>query len=195
MSGPTLAAFFEWDPAELPDDGLAKIGQAKALARGRESLGRKPPERFWPGVSRIIARALGQALQVDLQKVLVGGWNTYRSLLEYADPAKHPPEEIGQVALGRHVISSTHKPRVNVFLNGRKLADVEFEVALELEIESAILTVQNARVKEVSVGRCTGTGTLSCEGAALVQRHTREIDFPGRLKLGEGLPIVTLTDG
>ncbi len=189
MSAPTLGMFFEWQGESLPEPALAKISNARSLDDGRKKLAKRPPDRVWPPVSRAIGRALGDALQVDLGEVLVGGWNAYRSLREYADPAKHPPQDLAQVALGHHVISSTHKPRVEVRLGPTTLATVEFEVELELNVESAILTLQAGRIKEVAVGKCVGKGTLSCEGAVLVEKETREVALPGRLSLGDGIPI------
>jgi hypothetical protein len=180
---------FGFSGADPSAEHLEVISSAAVLESARQALGRTLPNGFWMSVSRAISRALEQALQVDLTAVLVGGWNTYRSLLEYADRSKHSPEEIAELALGRHSIASSHEPRVTLLVGGKKVAEVPFEVELELEIESAIFTIQDARIREVALGRCAGKGSLKCSGAVLLERKSGEVMLPGRIVLGEGIPI------
>lgn len=168
---------------------LAVIGAAGSLAAAGQALRRKPPLAVWTGMARAVGRALQQALDVNIADVLVGGWNTYHSLLEYTDPAKHPPEEVASVTLWEHTITSSHEPRVKLLVNGENVATITFGVDLELHFDSATLTIQDGKILEVRTGTCVGKGTLKCEGAVLMERSSAEIPLPGRLTFGAGIPI------
>jgi len=195
VSDQTLAQFFALDGSEPDPRHLDVIGASSAVAHARETLQGKPPSHFWPSVSHAVARSLRQALHVNLVDVLVSGWKTYVGLLEYTDRAKHPPGEITQVALEHRTISSSHEPHVDVLVGSRRVAEIHFTVELELEIDSVILTIQDAKIKEIATGKCLGKGTLKCEGVVLVEQSTREIELPGRIGLGAGIPITAATSG
>lgn len=189
MTEQTLATFFAFDGTRLSDRQLQVIGSAGSLAAAGQALRRKPPLAVWAGVSRAIGRALQQALQLSIGDVLVAGWNTCQALLEYADPARHPPEEVANVTLWEHTITSSHEPRVELLVNGDKVATITFGVDLELHFESATLTIQAGKILEVKTGTCVGKGVLKCEGAVLAERSSAEIALPGRLSFGDGIPI------
>ena len=189
MSDQTLAHFFAIDESEPNPRHLEVVGASAAVARARETLQGKPPSHFWPSVSRAVTRSLGQALHVNLVDVLVSGWKTYAGLVEYTNRAEHPPGEISQVALEHRTISSSHEPHIDVLVGSRRVAEIHFAVELALEIDSVILTIQDAKIKEIATGKCVGKGTLKCEGAVLVEQKTREIELPGRITLGAGIAI------
>lgn len=189
MSDPTLTSFFAFDGSQPSDRQLEIIGAAGSLTAAGQALPRKPPLAVWAGLSRAVSRALQEALQVNIADVLVAGWNTYQSLLEYADPEKHPPKEIASVTLWEHTITSSHEPRVDVLVNGAKVATITFGVDLELQFESATLTIQGGKIMEVKAGTCVGKGVLKCEGEVLIERASAEIRLPGRLTFGTGIPI------
>ena len=65
---------------------------------------------------------------------------------------------------------------------------IRFRVDLEAKIESATLKVQDARIREVSTGRCTIKGTLSCEGLKLAEAE-HAVTIPGTVSFGNGIPI------
>jgi hypothetical protein len=192
MSDHTLTAFFAFDGSQPSDRQLQIIGAAGSLTAAGQALPRKPPLAVWAGVSRAVSRALQQALEVNIADVLVAGWNTYQSLLEYADPAKHPPQEVASVTLWEHTITSSHEPQVELLVNGKKIATVTCGVDLELQFESATLTIQGGKILEVKAGTCVGKGVLKCEGAVLMERSSAEVSLPGRLTFGEGIPIQPL---
>ena len=189
MSDQTLTNFFAFDGSQPSERQLQIMGAAGSLTAAGQALPRKPPLAVWAGMSRAVGRALQEALQVSIADVLVAGWNTYQSLLEYADPAKHPPKEIASVTLWEHTITSSHEPRVDLLVNGQKVATITFGVDLELHFESATLTIQGGRIMEVKTGTCVGKGVLKCEGAVLAERSSAEVPLPGRLTFGEGIPI------
>lgn len=189
MSDQTLTSFFAFDASQPSDRQLQIIGAAGSLVAAGQALRRKPPLAVWTNVSRAVGRALQQALQVNITDVLVAGWNTYQSLLEYADPTKHPPQEVANVTLWEHTITSSHEPRVDLLVNGAQVATIRFGVDLELQFESATLTIQGGKILEVKAGTCVAKGTLKCEGAVLAERSSAEIALPGRMTFGEGIPI------
>ncbi len=189
MTAATLASFLAYDGARPQERWLDVIGAGTKRAADTVQLPAPPGPAFWGKAAGAVGRALHQALEVDLTGVLVAGWNTYSSLLEYTDRSKHPPQEEATVALGEHTITSTHQPRVEVFVGPRKVAVVEFTVELELNVQSVELKIRDAKIWEVAAGKCTGKGVLKCAEAVLLQQESGEISLPGRIVFEQGIPL------
>jgi hypothetical protein len=186
---PTLTSFFTLDG--VPAGNLVETIRT-TTSRMAESiiLPGLPTGGFWADVGQAVTRTVPKALNLNLTELLVGGWNTSRKVLEAAERSKSAPQEIIPVSLGHHTITSSHRPAVEVWVGGKKVMEVLLKVQLELEIETAILTIQQAKIKEAALGKCLGSGTLSCEGAMLIERTAKPILLPGRIRFGDGIPIL-----
>lgn len=82
----------------------------------------------------------------------------------------------------------SHEPQVEICVEARPIAELHFRVDLALEIESAILTIRDGKIRALSTGACKGTGTLRCEGLVLA-RASRAFAIPGSLSFREGIPL------
>jgi hypothetical protein len=67
--------------------------------------------------------------------------------------------------------------------------ELEFEVTVALNLEAAILRIQEGRIMFARLGKLFGTGTIKCEGATLFSRPTKAVQLPLTLSFGSGLPI------
>jgi len=142
----------------------------------------------WPSAFGEITGKIPDLLQIDPSKVLLNAWATSREFHRYADPEKYPPGETILVALARHTIRSLHQPRLDVTVDDTLIDTVDFEISLEINIEGAVLKIREGKIWLVSLGTCTASGELSCEGHTLAKRESEP--FPGTLEFSEPVPIL-----
>lgn len=183
----TLWDFFGSHP--LSDNQAGTVWSGEALSKVGQELRGKVPGPFWPSARRAIDQALQQLLSVPMSQIIAGGWNQYRALTEYRDRKKHPSEEVALFPLGQHTITSTHKPQIEILVNDRRIGSVDFEIRLAMEIEAAILKIQDGRIWEVEVGSCRGGGTLMFGPAILFERKTGKVRLPAVISFPRGVSI------
>ena len=137
------------------------------------------------------AEALREALVVGLDDIVTTAWLDSRKLRDAADADMHDPEKIILVPLVEHAIRSEHKPTLEFTVNGRSVFSLVLTVELALQLQGIVLRVTAGRIRSVVAGSCHASATLSCGGAELVKRETRNIALPRCVDLGEGIPIPT----
>jgi len=190
----SLASFFDLDNAQVRSDGLTALGGTAALY-GVKTLLTAAPLLLQRNVGEGVADALKAALDIRIIDIIATAWNTRRELKQYADRAKYPADQIVDHALGKHDIRSTHKPRVQIMLDNSPIGpELEFEVTAALNLEAAILRIQDGRIMFAKLGKVFGTGTIKCEGATLFSRPTKALQLPLTLSFGQGLPIGSTKD-
>jgi hypothetical protein len=146
-----------------------------------------------PGQAHLVAevgRAIGGLVNLDVVEVLVGGWRKHRSLHAAAERTKaNPNPGIEQVELASHRITTTHRPYLDINVNGAKVATVHFDLGLTLDVDVMVGTVHQARLVAVQGGRCTVTAGLGCEGVPLASRQV-VLDPHLVLRLADGIPLL-----
>ncbi len=140
---------------------------------------------------------LGEVLDVGLGDVMAAAWEKATVLLEYADPAKHPPEETILLPLAKHSIKSAHAPHVDLKIKDILIGSLRLKVQLLLELEGVVLKVQGGRIRAVQAGSCQASGSLACHVETKVankellnlKKQTPELRLAGAIDLGEGIAI------
>lgn len=183
----TLWDFFGSHP--LTDNQAGAVWSGECLSKVGQELRGRVPGPFWSSARRAIDHALHQLLNVPMSQIIAGGWNQYRALTEYRDRKKHPSEEVALFPLGQHTITSTHKPQIEILVNDRRIGSIDFEIRLAMEIEAAILKIQDGRIWEVEVGSCRGGGTLMFGPAILFERKTGKVRLPAVISFPRGVSI------
>lgn len=127
-----------------------------------------------------IAEAVGAVRQLKLGDILAGAWDQLRGYREAVEESRKSPADVVQKPIKEVEIASTLHPKVAVLVNGVAIpkADVEFTVALALEIEAGVLQFRGGRLTSVTLAKCTGKATLSCGKAVLWKGSTRELQLP-----------------
>ena len=185
----TLTDFFDLENPQVRKDGLTAFEGTTAL-HGVKTLLTAAPALLQKHVADSVADALKAALDMRIVDILATAWNTRRELRQYLDRAKYPPDQIADHALGRHDIRATHKPRLQIMLDNSPLGpEIEFDIAIALNLEAAVLRIQDARIMFARLGKVFGTGTIKCEGATLFSRPTKAVTLPFTLSFGPGLAI------
>lgn len=173
----------------LSDNQAGTVWAGECLSKVGQELRGRVPGPFWSSARRAIDQALQQLLGIPMSQIIAGGWNQYRTLIEYRDRKKHPAEEVALVPLGEHTITSTHQPKIEIYLNDQRIGSLDFEIKLALEIEAAILKIQDGKIWEVEAGSCRGGGTLMFGLAVLFERKTGKVRLPSVISFPRGVSI------
>ncbi|MGH2659605.1 MAG: hypothetical protein ACRDHS_08055 [Actinomycetota bacterium] len=137
-----------------------------------------------------VARVTAGLLDLDLVDVLVGGWRKYGALAEAARRSLNSPGAEEVVDLAVHRITSTHRPRIDLMVDGVKVAEVDFAIDLTIDLHAVRAVLVGGRLIALRSGRADLHAELTCEGVS-VASATRQVELPVIVPLGSG---VTLTE-
>ena len=116
-------------------------------------------------------------------------WKDFRELADAADPKRHTADETLHVALLDHTFETSFKPHVDVEINGKKAARIDFEIAAGIELEGIELEIRDGVIRAVRLGSVAATVSLKCQGLTLLERNSRKLDLPGEIRLSRGVPL------
>ena len=136
-----------------------------------------------------VTSRFGDLLDVRLIDIMTGAWCKYRSLRKYADPEQHPPDESILVPLAEHDIDSKHAPAIEVTLNGTPVLTLTVSIDLALHFKSAILRIQDGRIREVRPGEVHAEGKIAIGMVVIAERKSRTFVLPGAIDLRSGIAI------
>ncbi len=134
--------------------------------------------------------AVVNLLGLRLGDVLVAAWRAHHALVTAARATIDNPLATELVQLATHRITSSHRPYVDITVNGAKLVTLHFELSLVFDVDSLLATVRRGRLVALGGGRCMVTGSLACEGMDLASRHA-VLDPVIMVKIGDGIPLVS----
>jgi len=185
----TLNTVLEFQPSELSAAGWARIESGEHAAELEVVLEKTSVPGGWGGLRNTILAKAGGLLDVGLLDVFRWAWNKNRELERYRDRAKYPPHKPFSVPLAEHKIKSSHKPHLEIRIDGTKKGQIDFAVEIEIAVKGMALEIRDGRIRKIHTGECKAKGTFSCEGLKLVERESRTLELPGTLDLGEGMEI------
>ncbi|PUB12454.1 hypothetical protein [Yoonia sediminilitoris] len=177
------SADMQTDDQQLPDEARDAL---------REDIG-----SFGAGLAQLfttagILVALNKALDVPLTDILKSGWSSAVDLQPYLDPEKHPPEETTWVDFGKQKLTSTHNPKLEVLVNGKRVGTLTFDVVLTLHITATKLLVGNGRIWQATGTAFKGDCRLSYKGFPFIKKQIAKVSLPGTLNFAEGVRISKL---
>ena len=179
----------------------SKVELADLISSGLQTVGERVEEELkaadaaqsaavaWSLVKSEAASRLREVLAADALEVVAAAWAKAQELRQYADPARYPPDQSVVVHLGEHKVACRLQPELEVCFNDVPVRTVKFTLDLAARFKSAALTIRGGRIRAVAPGRCSAQAVLKYGGVTLKEEQTPEVSFPGRLDLGEGLPI------
>lgn len=141
------------------------------------------------GYDAFVVRQLTDLLDLDVGRILAGAWCKHQEIIRYRDQEKYPPGEVHLVPLVEHTVTSKQSPTIQPIINGAPLRKIKFDVVLKLRIKGAMLKIRDAKISEILVGSCTGSGSIEYAGLTLVERKTAPVNLPGSIALKEGIAI------
>jgi hypothetical protein len=116
-------------------------------------------------------RDSAELLDLDLGDVLVGGWRQHGQLTESARRTVGVAESEDVVVLATHRVTCSHRPQVDLLVDGVRIHRFEFDLAMAFEVDGLSAVVQSGALVALHGGECQVSGALRVDGATLVERH------------------------
>ena len=136
-----------------------------------------------------VANVAADVLELDVIEVLVAGWGKYEVLTDAARRTLEAPGTEEIVDLAVHRITSTHRPRIDVFVDGVKREGVGLEIDLSIELHAVRAVVASGRLMALRSGRADLDAELSCQGVRVASAN-RQIDLSLTVGLGTGIALI-----
>jgi hypothetical protein len=134
-----------------------------------------------------------RTIDMPLVDVLVAGWRKWEELVAAAERSLRDPLATECLELHDHHMSSTHRPRIDVTLDGEPIAHVELTLELDALLHAVTAVVENGHLTELRTGHADVTARLSIEGIQVAEKG-RSIELPIELGLGEGIALRDTAD-
>ncbi|MGW7053587.1 hypothetical protein [Streptomyces sp. NPDC054887] len=171
-------------------DALAGHLHERNVGETLSSGPRRMPGAAGRAVEREIATVVNGFLAMDLLDLLGAGWRKHAALTAAARRTHQTPYSEELVALTSHHITSTHRPCVDLIVDGVKAGTIDLAVTVDFDLSGVLAVVRAARLAALRSGECTVTGTLELQENTVANRY-RSLDVPGAIRLRSGLPLLT----
>lgn len=132
---------------------------------------------------------LAGVLEMPLVDVLVAAWRRWEDMTAAARRTLEAPRGTEIVELADHEITSTHRPRVDVDVDGYRVAGIDLEIELAVLLHGVTAVVTGGRLTALRSGRAKVDAKVSIEGVQVAEA-SRSVELPIELALGEGVPLV-----
>lgn len=153
-----------------------------------------PVRRRTPAADRAVEHELAGVvddfLGLDVLDLAAGGWRGHTALRSAARRTRELPGSEEVVALATHRITSTHRPYIDVYVDGAKLGTLQVELNLVFWVSGLVCVVRDAYLTGVNAGTCSVDASLAAQGAVLVERKGAPLDLPGGFALRGPVPLL-----
>jgi hypothetical protein len=192
----SLKDLFSIEATDLPEI-LSSVVEAGDLAAAA-SVAKHGAALKWDAVMASLADNFVQLMNMDIRDILAATWSKYKILEEHADATRGSPGKSVLVPLAKHTIESEHHPSIELLVSETSLLKLEFSILLSLELEGALVTIEDGKITKIQPGKGSGKGSVSCRDKTLLQREFDADVFPAALTVEPGIEIQTpelLDDG
>jgi hypothetical protein len=169
--------------------GFPESEGGRRLEDIQQEIRRRAPDVHWPHADRDVAEQVGHMLDIPLRDILIRAWNDNRMFDRYLNPQKYRADDTIVLTLADHTLTSEHRPRIEITLDGREVGHVQFQIRLTLTLKGVILKIRGGHIQEFSAGTAKGHLTVSCEGLKLYEADTATFEFPNVVLTTEPVPI------
>lgn len=168
------------------EQGLQRVEAARAALRSADPLS----TAAFRLVDQRVAEALQGQLSTDVGDLVLQGWRKWRELVAAAERSRDAPGQHEEVVLTEHTITSTHRPAVDVIVDGSLVATLTFELTVSLMLRSVIAIVEKGRLTALRGGDVLAGACVSLEGQTLA-RGECHIAVGVLVGLGNGVALVS----
>ena len=152
----TLRDFFALADDDQAAQRVAALESSAVLSTLAATISAAAGPASWQHALMDVARAIPDLLKVDLGSVLAGAWKKGSELGRFTDAHQYAPDETILVELTTHVVTSQHRPHLDVLLNDQPRGRLDFTVEIALRVEGAMLTIKDGKIWKATTGACTG---------------------------------------
>lgn len=175
--------------ADVAANTREKMEKEPAGVELRAELAKKSRLIKWNVVADVLLDRAVEMSDIPLAKILLPAWKKYREIEKFADPQSYPPEDTELVSLVEHTVQTEHKASLEILFKGAQVKVIDFAVATELTLEGVVLQIRGGRVMAIEAGSVKGKASLAMESKIVLERPFAPISLPGKIDLGEGLPL------
>ena len=186
----TLRDFFALADDDQAAQRVAALESSAVLSTLAATISAAAGPASWQLALTDVARAIPDLLKVELGSVLAGAWKKGSELGRFTDAHQYAPDETILIELTTHVVSSQHRPHLDLFLDDQPAGRLDFTVEIALRVEGAVLTIKDGKIWKATTGACTASGRISCEGQTFSERESVPVQLPGTLVFDQPIPIV-----
>ena len=137
-----------------------------------------------------LSKVVTGLLNVDLTDVLIMAWRKHSELAAAARRTADNANTEELVDLATHKISWLYQPYVELFVDNLKVATVNFQINLNLEVKGLVVAIRAGRMTAVHAGSCIMTAALAAQNLKIAER-TAQFELPFVIHLGDGVPLHT----
>ena len=139
-----------------------------------------------------MATATDGLLSLNLADLAAAGWKKYEALRQAARRTRDAPTTEEIVALATHKIESSHRPTVELFIDGKSIATIEIDLQIAFTMAGVLAVVRQARLTAIRSGTCTVAGSVAVQQTVITKRQ-RRFDLPGAVRLRHGVALLEPT--
>jgi hypothetical protein len=163
----------------IKEDELSALkGRILAMAAGLQ----------WSTVEDEIVNGFSNLLETDVMDVIVKSWQKYGVLADSADKSK-ATGQAETVDLVDHTAKLTLTPYLEIEIAGVS-KQIPLDVSVEITLKGLRLSIEDGHIRSVRTGTCEGEGEIKIETLTVLKKPFGPIELPGRVKLGNGIPLV-----
>lgn len=183
---PTTVRSFLLGDGEGLDGPLHAHGTARPLlapVRGRTPAADR-------AVEHELATVVDDFLGLDVLDLAAAGWRGHSALQSAARRTRDLPGSEEVVALATHRVTSTHRPYVDVYVDGTKIGTLDVQLNVVFWISGLVCVVRDAYLTGVRSGECAVDASLGAQGAMIAERRGGRLDLPGGFALRGPVPLL-----
>jgi hypothetical protein len=188
----TLANTFEVEnEAAVRANELKQSGSFQGVKQemAERFRGMKLPDGFYDQIFDLLVKNLGELLSNDIPTdILAETWKKRKTLLEYCDKVKYPPEKKSLVPILEHTIKTSHEPSMEVSVYEKPIGTLAVKFDASFLVKGGMLEVQDGKINKIVAGNIEGTGKLQFMGVPVMEKKTT-FPIPGEYDLKEPVAI------
>jgi hypothetical protein len=167
----------------LPDLSRAAMLRSPQIDAVRKIVESGVGASAWAaGVESLEACAM-RVLDLEVSDLIAWAWNTQSSIREAMKLTAEDPDKIENVPLVTHTIQSTHHPYIEISLGEKVIRTITFDLTTKIDLEGAVLTIQQGEIDSIKPGSCRGEVRLELGAATLISKEAGSFTLPGSLTL------------
>jgi hypothetical protein len=132
--------------------------------------------------ARELTAATAGLLDVDVVYLLVSGWRKHHELIAAARSTLKEKGSTELVQLVSHRVTVSRQPRVDIMVDGKRVATIQLSLSLVFDVSAALARVKGGKLTGILTGSCDVTATLAIDGAEAATGNAH-FDLPGEVKL------------
>lgn len=137
----------------LPPEKLIPVERNTKFENLKQEIIRKEKIFQWEKIQNEITDNCTKLTNVPLKTILEKAWEKYEEVSQYLDVERYGAENTFLIPLVEHTVVSQHHPKIEVSLGETHLADIDFDVHLELTLKGIILKINGGKIQGVNAGK------------------------------------------